>query len=321
MALSACDIKDDMCIDAPEIEKTVTIEIERLEDRLFASKTPEDILQLLYDYPVLSREFMGSVQYPSELTLAHEMFRVVKNPYTDTLLQETRKYFGDMADIKEEFEMAFSYIKYYYPDFEPPKVQTLVTGFGSSELYIDNEQVIIGLDFYLGPNGKYRPNDIPLYILKRYDKHYIVPVTMLLYADRYLRENPQDNSMAADMVYYGKKYFFAKNMMPCTPDSVLIWYGGEELVNVEENRHLLWYHFLENELLYETSHVVKQKYLDERPNVLEIGTECPGRIGAWIGWDIVKEYHDLNPDVSLQELMANPDAQAILKGAKYNPLQ
>ena len=315
----ACTGNDEVCIEAPELTETVTVEIERLEDQLFASETPQDVLNFLINHPVLTKEFLGAGQYPSDTILAKTIFRVIKNPYTDTLLMATKAYFGDMEDIKKEFEQAFSYIQHYYPKFKAPKIQTLVTGFGSSEMYVDRDRIIIGLDFYLGPEGKYRPQGIPLYILKRYDKPYIVPATVLLYADRFLREDPRDNTMAADMVYYGKKYFFAKNMLPCTPDSLLIWYDGEELANVEENRKLLWYYFLEHELLYETNHMIKQKYLDERPNVFEIGNKCPGRIGAWIGWDIVKNYHQNQPDVSLQALMANPDAREILKGAKYNP--
>ncbi|MEN8249386.1 MAG: gliding motility lipoprotein GldB [Bacteroidota bacterium] len=321
LALAGCGFEEESCIEAPDVDNSITVNIERLENRLFASETPADVLQLLNENPVMTKGFLGSDQYPSDTILAQQIFRVIKNPYTDTLRMETQKYFGDMGDIKKEFESAFSYIKHYYPDFEVPEIKTMVTGFGGSEMFVNEKLIVLGLDFYLGPNGKYRPNGIPGYILERYDKPYIVPATVLLYADRYLRENPQDNSMAADMVYYGKKYFFAKNMMPCTPDSLLIWYDGDELANVEENKHLLWYHFLENELLYETSHVIKQKYMDERPNIYEIGSECPGRIGAWIGWDIVKQYHDLNPDISLQEIMVNPDAQEILKGAKYNPLQ
>lgn len=319
LALFACNPGQETCIDAPIITETVPVVIERLENRLFAVTNPGEILQFLQDYPVLAKEFLGSQQYPSDTILAREIFKVIKNPYTDTLLMETNKYFGDMSDLQEEFEQAFAYIKYYYPDFKAPIIQTLVTGFGSSEMYVSEDRIIIGLDFYLGPNGKYRPQGIPLYILQRYDKPYIVPAIMLLYADRYLQENPADNTMAADMIYYGKKYFFAKNMMPCTADSLLIWYDSKELANVEENRNLLWYHFLENELLYETNHLVKQKYMDERPNITEIGSKCPGRIGAWIGWDIIKEYHERNSEVNLQELLANPNAQDILNGAKYNP--
>jgi gliding motility-associated lipoprotein GldB len=319
LALFSCSMEEETCIDAPSVNEIEPVILERLEDRLFAVTNPGEVLQFLQNYPILAREFLGSNQYPSDTILAREMFRVLKNPYTDSLLRETEKYFGDMSDLKKDFEEAFSYIRYYYPDFKPPVIQTMVTGFGSSEMYVSEERIIIGLDFYLGPQGKYRPQGIPQYILQRYDKPYIVPATVLLYADRYLRENPADNTMAADMIYYGKKYFFTKNMMPCTPDSLIIWYGDKELANVKENKNLLWYHFLENELLYETKHTTKSKYLDERPNVTEIGAQCPGRIGAWIGWDIVKEYHERNSKVTLQELMANPDAQGILNEAKYNP--
>lgn len=315
----ACTENQESCIDAPEPTDQLTVKIERLEDDLFASETPRDILGFLQEHPVLTKEFLGVANYPSDTILASEMFKVIKNPYTDTLLMETHKYFGDMSDIKEEFEQAFSYIHYYYPQFKAPKIQTLVTGFGSSDMYVGKDRIIIGLDFYLGPNGKYRPQGIPAYILKRYDKPYIVPATVLLFANRFLKENPNDKTMSADMIYYGKKYFFAKDMMPCTPDSLIIWYDGDELANVKENRKLLWYYFLENELLYETNHIVKQKYMDERPNVYEIGNKCPGRVGAWIGWDIVNTYHQKHPQVSLQEIMANPNAQQILNEAKYNP--
>lgn len=319
LLLAACGSENENCIDAPTPTTPVEVAIERLEEPLFEAENATEILELIDQYPTLKSEFLGSEQYPNDTVLANQLFRIINNPYTDTLFRETQENFGDMADLKKEFESAFSYMKHHYPSFEPPVIRTMVTGFGSAEMYVGVDEIIIGLDFYLGPNGKYRPNGIPAYILKRYDKPYIVPAVALLYADRFLKEDPADQTMAADMIYYGKKYVFAKNMMPCTPDSLLIWYDGAELANVEENKHLLWYHFLENELVYETNHIVKQKYLDERPNIYEIGNKCPGRIGAWIGWDIVREYQTKHPDVALQQLLANPDAQEIFNEAKYNP--
>jgi hypothetical protein len=319
VTLFSCTDQVDQCIEAPEVEVTIDVDIQRLEDKLFNTESAGEVLALINRYPVLKQEFLGAEQYPSDTLLANQLFRIINNPFTDTLLMEARAYFGDMEDLSMEFAQAFSYMKHYYPQFKAPKIRTMVTGFGSAEMYVGEDEIIIGLDFYLGENGKYRPQGIPAYILKRYDKPYIVPAVALLYADRFLREDPADQTMAADMIYYGKKYAFAKNMMPCTPDSLLIWYDGDELANVQENKHLLWYHFLENELIYETNHITKQKYLDERPNIFEIGNKCPGRIGAWIGWDIVREYQARHPEVSLQQLLANPDAQEIFNEAKYNP--
>lgn len=307
------------CIDAPTLDESdkISIQIERLEKTLFGLETVQEFEYFISSQPVLANEFLGKEQYPSISILAQELYKRVKNPYVDTLFQETIASFGDMDDLKQEFENAFSYIKHYYPNFSPPKIKTMITGFGSSEMYVGKDQIIIGLEYYLGKGAKYRPPGIPQYILSRYDKSYIVPAVMLLYADRYLKEEIKDQTMLADMVYYGKKYYFAKQMMPCTSDSLLVWYSGTELMEIEENKDAIWFHFLNNELLYETNHFTKQKYMDERPNVSEIGEKCPGRIGSWVGLDIVRAYMENNPETALQDLMANPNAKSILTKSKY----
>jgi len=314
----SCSDEKGECDVAPDVsDSIVNIEIEGLEDELFAAQTFEEMMNFFSNHPVLTREFFGSELYPSDSVLAVELLNRVSNQYVDSLLHDTRAHFGDLSGLTREFEQAFSFLKYYYPDFTPPKIQTLVTGFGSSEMFVSDTLIVIGLEFYLGPTARYRPPGIPEYILERYEQSFIVPAVMLLYANRYIAEDRSDNTMLADMIYYGKKYQFAKTMMPCTSDSLIVWYSGEILDNVQENKDVLWFYFLNNELLFETNHLTKQKFMDERPFVSEIGDQCPGRIGSWIGWDIVRAYLGDHPQVTIQELMSNPDAQAIFNQARY----
>ncbi len=310
---------DNNCIESPELNEAekVSIRVERLEEELFSLNSVQEVEFFISSHPVLAKEFLGLEQYPSNSILAKELYKRIKNPYVDTLYNETIASFGDFNDLQLEFEEAFSYIKHYYPNFEAPVIKTMITGFGSSEMYVGNDQIIIGLEYYIGSGAKYRPPGIPQYILPRYDKAYIVPAVMLLYANNFLKEDLSDQTMLADMMYYGKKFYFAKHMMPCAPDSLLVWYSGQELTDVEENKDVIWYHFLNNELLYNTNHFEKQKYMDERPNVAEIGEKCPGRVGSWVGWDITKAFMKNNPSVTLQELMANPSAKDILTKSKY----
>ncbi|MDQ4140161.1 MAG: gliding motility lipoprotein GldB, partial [Bacteroidota bacterium] len=61
------------------------------------------------------------------------------------------------------------------------------------------------------------------------------------------------------------------------------------------------------------------KYLEDRPTVPEIDAKCPGRIGRWVGWQIVRIYMEENPDVTLQQLMAEKDAQKIFNESHYKP--
>jgi len=311
-----CREKSCETIDSSTIE--VNIKLERLEDELFLLKSKIEVAEFLEKNKMLKEHFLVNAQYPHDSILVTSLYDRINNPYIDSLLMETREIFNDLSGIVNGFEEAFRHLKHYYPEIKTPKIQTMVTGMGSSELYVSDSLIIIGLDFYLGPGATYRPLGIPAYILERYQKEYIVPASILLLSNNYIKENFQDNTMLADMVYYGKKYYFAKAMMPCTPDSLLIWYSGQELRDVEDNQHIIWANFVQNQLLYETNHITKKKYLDERPKVYEIGNKCPGRIGTWLGWEIVNKYMKVN-QVDLQSLMIEKDAQKIFTLSNYKP--
>ena len=51
----------------------------------------------------------------------------------------------------------------------------------------------------------------------------------------------------------------------------------------------------------------------------EIEQESPGRIGAWIGWQIIRQYIKENPKVELKTLLEDMDGQKIFKDSKYKP--
>jgi hypothetical protein len=53
---------------------------------------------------------------------------------------------------------------------------------------------------------------------------------------------------------------------------------------------------------------------------VEVGEKCPGRIGQWVGWQIVNAYMNAHKDVTLPELMNQRDAQKLFKESKYKPI-
>jgi uncharacterized protein YjaZ len=50
---------------------------------------------------------------------------------------------------------------------------------------------------------------------------------------------------------------------------------------------------------------------------LEIDNESPGRIGTWIGWQIVRSFMT-NNEVSLQQML-KMDAKELFDKSKYKP--
>lgn len=312
----SCGSKDG---DSPDISNIkIDFEVKRLEQEMFAITDKESLREFLDEHPVLTHHFFQIEQYPHDSTLVNALFKLINDPYIDTLYNETQAVFGDFSDLEEQFSKAFRRIKYYYPEFESPEIQTMVTGFGR-DLFVSDSVIIIGLDYYIGQGATYRPLEVPTYILERYEKEYIVPSCILLMSTDYNRIDRKDQTLLADMIFYGKAYYFANKMLPEVPDSVLIGYSSTELKGVEEHQEIVWAHFIQNQLLYETSHFTKQKYIGERPKTLEIGNEAPGRIGIWLGWEIIKQYMEEHPEVTLPQLMKMEDAQKIFTQSKYKP--
>lgn len=306
-------------IERPDVSHIpVEVNIIRLEQKLFESQSRGEVKAFLQENKLFAQNFLDAEQYPHDSILVDQLYALVNNQSLDTVYQETQEVFDNLEGVRQGFETAFQYIKYYYPDFEVPTIYTMVTGFGK-DLYISEEMIVIGLDYFLGPEATYRPLEVPNYILRRYTPRHIVPTCMLLLSQRFNKADPQDNTLLADMIYYGKSYYFTDFVLPNTPDSLVIGYTDLEMAGVEVNEQRIWSHFLINELLYETSPVIKKKYLDERPATLEIGDKAPGRIGTWLGWQIVSSYMQEQEEVTLKELMEQENARKILEEARYRP--
>lgn len=319
--LAACsDKSEERCAFTPETSSLkINLTFESLEDSLPAITGKSALVHFFGHYPEIRDQFFSRQNYPSDSAFINELYNRFTSPHLDTLLMETHREFGNGTGLKEEFERAFANLTYYYPDFHPPKIQTLITGL-ESDLLVTDSLVVVGLDYFLGNGAKYRPN-MYQYMLRRYDKSFIVPSVMLLTGidSRFNKIDPNDRTVLADMIAYGKAYYFTKQMLPCTPDSVLIGYTKKEMGESHEFENLIWSRLVEDQILYATSHLVKQRYIGERPKTTEVGEQCPGRIGMWVGWQIVKKYMETHPNVKLPQLMNMQNASQLFKDSGYKP--
>ena len=293
------------------------MEIIRLEYEVFNCNSKEAFQDLIEQNLVFKENFLFFSGYPNDSMAIEGTWRMFRHPAMDSLYQNVQKYFPPgLPVLGRELLHAFKLMKHYYPDWQVPQIKTCLSGI-QTDLYLSDSLIAIGLDYFLGPSAKWRPN-LYKYILKRFDKPYVVPQIMLLIANNYNQTNHQDKTALAEMIYYGKAFYFAKKMLPCTADSLLMGYTAQNMIDIKENEEVIWANLVQNQVLYETSYLVKKKFIQERPIVNEIGTKCPGRIGQWVGWQIVEKYAE-QTGASLQEIMEEPDAQKIFKQSRYKP--
>lgn len=320
IGLIACSDRDaDECAARPDITNPVAVKIEPLHNMLLDMRSKDALKGFIQTHPVIAHHFLRSSSYPNDSVMIETLLKKFGNPYIDTLQQAINAVFGDLKTLERELSEAYSSLMHYYPEVRVPRVQTVATGF-NFDLFISDSLIVIGLDYYLGSGARFRPN-MYQYILQRYQPAYIVPSIMLLWgiSPRFNATDIKDKTILADMISYGKAFHFAKRMMPCTPDSVLIWYDTEEIEGCKENVDIIWTHFVENELLFETNHMIKKKYIDDRPKTYEIGENAPGRIGAWLGWQIVNKYMEEYPQTTLSELMAIKEPRKLFGASKFKP--
>jgi gliding motility-associated lipoprotein GldB len=315
---SAC--KKDKCLESPDTSGIeVNVEIERLDLELGAIENAAEMEGFLSRNPLFADQYLRIGQYPDQSIIADQFYQRISHSAFDTLFLEVKSTFGDMRNIEQQFIDAFKIIKYHYPNFRIPKIQTTVTGFVQDN-YLSDSLIIIGLEYYLGRDASFRP-ELPEYILKRYQKEYMVPQLMVVHFSRlFNRTDLNDQTVLADMIFYGKAYYFARQVMPCEPDSIFTGYTSKEMDEIVEHEEVIWAGVLENELLFHTNHEEKNKIFSERPKTIELGPQCPGRIGRWIGWRIIDEYMKKQSDISLKELMAEGNAKAIFNASGYKPI-
>ena len=305
------------CSSSESEEKTqgnlTSVKIERLDEQLFAFETAGDLQQFLAKNPTYTRSFYRA--FAEDTAFVNHLFYIFNQPDSKKFYEEVRESYGDLSNLEQQFSAAFARINEQFPDFKPPKVVATFTGL-ENDVYVSDSVVYIALEAFAGPEASYRPQQ-PNYILRRYDKEFIVPTIVRFISDKYNRSSETDNSLLGDMLYFGKAFEFTASVLPDIKQSTIIAYPDSSMDQVQNAEGIIWAHFIDNELLFEQNRRVKERYIGERPAVPEIGPACPGRIGQWLGWQIVQAYRMENPDTSLAQLMEKTDVQEMLRNSKY----
>ncbi len=305
------------CREVPQPVNPISLEVTRVEADLFRAQTEEEIINVLKAHPNLARHFLHNQEYPDDRILARRILRLIKDPYIDTLRTEALMAFENFAPVREELETLYGSMKTYFPETKIPQVKTIVSGL-YNDLYIGDETLVIGIDFFIGPEATYKPMNVPQYIQSRYTKENL-PTIIAKFLVGGQVPTGSANTLLSEMIDYGKISYVVSRMLPCKADSVIAGYSEKEMTGLRENIELIWRHFIEKELLYETSEFVKQKYLGERPSIYEISNSCPGRVGAWLGWQIVEEYMSQQPR-TITELLAERDHHRIFSESGFKPV-
>ncbi|MDX1278352.1 gliding motility lipoprotein GldB [Oceanihabitans sediminis] len=290
-----------------KIEMSATIE---RFDLAFANAKPSQLQELKDAFP-----FMFSKKYADSFWIAK-----MQDTIQIELNKEVKKVFPDLNLVEGEVKSLFQHIKYYFPEFKTPRLVSATSFVDYRNKVIVTDTIsLIAIDTYLGSDHHFYEG-IQKYISRTFTQDNIVIDLASEYAQAYIF--PKKNKTFLDeMIYFGKQLYFKDLMIPFKTDAERIGYAQEQLDWAKTNEAQIWAYFVERELLYSTDPNLLNRFINPAPfskfQLVEIDRESPGRIGQYIGWQIVKAYME-NNSVSLKEMLIK-DAEEIFNKSRFKP--
>ena len=304
-AFVSCDKKSKVEKAVEEIP--IGIKVERF-DKLFFETESKNLGQLKKQFP-----FFFPKGTPDSVWLEK-----MKNPQWRELYTEVEKKYSNFELVKKDLNTLFKHIKFYFPETKTPKVITIISemDYNNKVIYADS-LLIISLELYLGQNHKFY--QFPIYLKQNFEQKQILPDVISSFSAQKIAPIT-DQSLLSQMIYFGKQLYLKDLLLPDYADAEKIGYTLEQNKWCEENEGYMWRYFLENEMLYSDDSKLNNRFVNPAPFskfYLEIDNESPGRVGTWIGWQMVRSFMN-NNDVPLEKML-KMNAKELFEKSKYKP--
>lgn len=305
--LGSCDSKS-------KIEKQVEAipvktDLVRFEQAFYGSK-PEDLPRIKKQFP----EF-----FPYEVPDSVWTNKMVNKDW-QALYHEVEKRYKDFSTEQNEIDEVFKHVKYYFPKVKEPVIYTVIGEMDNTTKAIyTNNMLIVSLEMYLGKNHPFYAG-IAKYIRDNFEPRQMMPDVVAAIGFKVIPRSRQDDFISL-MVDAGKELYLKDLLIPSYTDAEKIGYTPEQLKFCQENEAYVWENFIQNNYLYSSDPKLANRFVNLAPFskfYLEIDNETPGRIGQWVGWQIIRSFVENNEKVTPKELLAM-DAHRIFEGSKYKP--
>lgn len=305
--ITACKKEDKAEAEIAKIPMHVNVE---RFDKLFSEASAKELPKLKSQYP-----FMFSEKYTDSFWVAR-----MQDTLQIKLFKEVAKKFPDFNEEQHDIESLFQHIKYYFPEFKPPRVIT-TTSFVDyrNRVIVTDTIALISIDNYLGSDHEFYQG-IQKYIRADFQPEHIVVDLANEYAKKYIYQK-QNTTLLDEMIYFGKQLYFNDKVIPFKTEAERISYTEAQLDWARVNESYIWRYFVENELLYSTDSKLPSRFINPAPftkfYLEDIDSESPGRLGQYIGWQIVRAYME-NNKVPLNDMLAK-SPEEIFNNSKYKP--
>ncbi|MCE5331324.1 MAG: hypothetical protein LLF95_04180 [Bacteroidales bacterium] len=307
----------------PDSEK-IEVKIKRFDRdlvRLDTSALDVEIQKLYKQYPQFMPVYVSDILgvNPNDTV---EVRKLIYEFLSDTAFQsvnrKTLETFNDVSAIEQSISTTYSYIRHYFPEIKLPEVYFFVSGFNRSIMLNDNF-VGIGTDLYLGSDYTKYTEFSYQYLTYNMRPESVSPDIISALLFKSFPFDCKEERLLDNMLYRGKVMFLLSVVMPGEKPNDLMGYSKRQWEWSRKYEKEIWETIVDQKDLFSTDVMLIRKYLNDAPFTTPVSQDSPGRLGTWVGWQIVRSYMDNNKDVGLADLMKDNNYQKIFDKSGYMP--
>jgi hypothetical protein len=302
------------------------IEVIRFDHELFSIQTADtlnEIVKLSNTYPDFFNLFTYRIIRVGGIG-DDEFQNLMTTFLTDTMILNVNHLveneFSDFQKTGKQLNKAFKYFQYHFPDKQLPTIYAYTSGFNQSVVTAENI-IGISLDKYLGRDCTYyqQLSSTPQYKILNMHKEKLAADVAYAWGMTEFEETNEATNLMHNIIHSGKLMYFVDALLPAMHDSLKIGYTTSQLEFCENNETQMWSQLIEKKMLFSNNRMDIIRYINDSPTTSGFPQQAPGRTGVWIGWQIVRQYMKIHPEITLSELMKNSNYQQILSDSEYFP--
>lgn len=293
----------------------IDTQVKHFDEALFLS----DTLQWESSYEELKQEYTAFFVGEDDPQLWLERRT---DPFLNQLFEASQ---GNKSELKQQVDMLFEGIRHYYHYYPARKVSEIF--FYVSGLDLDYPVIFADTMLFIA-SDMYMNADHPAYegvqqfVRRDFRPEMMVSDVFLEMARFHIPFNPQNKSLLNRMIYEGKRLYFAQAMLPKRQLNTWMGYNEEEWTWAQNNEDFTWAYLINNQLLFSNKQEALSRFIEPAPFTkffTNRDQETPGRLGTYMGWQIVSAFMENNSDVSLLEMLRITDPQQLLNQSNYKP--
>jgi hypothetical protein len=224
--------------------------------------------------------------------------------------------FSDFSEIESQLTDAFKHLNYHLP--ESPVPSKIIT-YNSAYSYgvISSDSVIgIGLEMFLGPENRIvKEIRFPVYMKDKMRREYMPVDVSQSWLTANVLGDDRGETFLSSMIYFGKLMYTLEAMMPEIEEHLIVRYTAAEYDYAKASEYSIWQYLVDMDWVYSVDMKVKLRFFEEAPTTVGID-DSPGRIGQFMGWQMVRSYMEANEEVTVEELLNKTSETKILKAYK-----